>query len=110
MPSVLIGKNMKLKIISLLIVIVIGCAQAKIQPENYCDDKTAWNEWDELLKVHPNNKEMQMLHALRIGLCMKIEQGSITIQEAINLFNHAHQIVVERAKKRKFISDPSKRL
>ena len=109
-PGVLKGRKMKLKIISVLIILLIGCAQSKLQPNSYCNDKTTWQEWDDLIRVHPHNKEMQVLHALRIGLCMKIEQGTISNKEAIDLFNQAHQAVIERAKKRKAISEKSEKM
>ena len=46
------------------------------EPTNYCLDKESWKEWDALVKKHPNDEEVQTLHALRLGLCVKIEQGS----------------------------------
>lgn len=39
---------------------------------------------------------MQTLHALRVGLCVKIEQGSITLRDAIDLFDRAHNTVLQK--------------
>ena len=35
---------------------------------------------------------------LRLGLCVKIEQGSITFEQATDIFNRALDMVIQRAK------------
>ena len=64
--------------------------------DNYCKEPASWEQWNALVAKCPNDLDVQTLHALRIGLCTKIEQGSITLEEAIALFDHAHRMVVER--------------
>jgi hypothetical protein len=66
----------------------------KAESENYCKDPASWAQWDALIAKYPNDKDVQTLHALRVGLCIKIEQGTITIQDAINLFDRAHKMVI----------------
>ena len=66
----------------------------KAEPENYCKDPDSWAEWDALVAKYPNDKDVQTLHALRLGLCIKIEQGTITLKDAINLFDRAHDMVI----------------
>jgi hypothetical protein len=68
------------------------------EPTNYCLDKESWKEWDALVKKHPNDEEVQTLHALRLGLCVKVEQGSITFEQATDIFNRAHEMVIQNAK------------
>ena len=68
------------------------------EQENYCLDKESWKEWDDLAKKYPNDDNVQTLHALRLGLCIKIEQGSITLEQATNIFNRAHDMVIQKAK------------
>ena len=41
------------------------------QEPNYCHDKQAWQEWDALVAKYPHDMDIQMLHAVRIGLCKK---------------------------------------
>jgi len=67
-------------------------------PTNYCKDTKSWVEWDDLVQKYPNDKDVQALHALRIGLCAKIEQGSITFDMANEIFNKAYEIVYRNAK------------
>jgi len=68
------------------------------EQENYCLDKESWKEWDDLAGKYPNDKDVQTLHALKLGLCVKIEQGSITFEQATDIFNRAHDMVIQNAK------------
>ena len=55
--------------------------------ENLCYDKESWKDWDKLVQNNLHNMDIQRLHALRIGVCVKVEQNSITFEEATDLFN-----------------------
>ena len=68
------------------------------EPTNYCLEKESWKEWDELVQKYPNEEDIQILHALRIGLCTKIERGSITFEQANDMFNRAHDMVIGKKK------------
>ena len=78
-----------------------------VNPDNYCNDQKGWEEWDDLIRKCPNDSDLQALHALRIGLCIKIEQGSINLEDAIDIFDKAHQVVIEKAKRRSEGKEPS---
>jgi len=67
------------------------------EQENYCLDKESWKEWDGLVQKYPNDENVQTLHALRVGLCLKIKQGSITFEMARDIFNRAHDMVIQNA-------------
>jgi len=79
----------------------------QINPDNYCNDKEGWEEWDRLIRKYPNDSDLQALHALRIGLCVKIGQGSIRLEDAIDIFDQAHQAVIEKAKQKAKGKEPS---
>ena len=66
------------------------------EPKNHCLDSESWKEWDALIEKYPGDKDVQILHALRIGLCAKIEQGSITFEMANDLFNRAHELIIKK--------------
>ena len=68
------------------------------EQENYCLDKKSWKEWDDLAGKYPDDKDVQTLHALRVGLCLKIKQGSITFEMAREIFNRAHEMVIQKTK------------
>ena len=77
-----------------------GYAQDKnlFEPENHCNIPGAWEEYEKLVRKYPNDKDVQILHALRIGLCVKISQGSIDLGLAIDIFDEAHKLAIEKAK------------
>ena len=73
----------------------IGLAET----ENYCDDPDSWKEWNELIQKYPADMEVQALHALRSGLCVKIDRGNITVEQAIEIFESARETIIEKWKK-----------
>ena len=76
------------------------------EPTNYCKDKKSWKKWDELVQKYPNDDDIQTLHALRVGLSLKIERGSITFEQATDIFNRAHDMVIEKKKSDQKKGDP----
>ena len=51
-----------------------------------------------MARQFPQDTPVQILHALRIGLCEKVEQGSITFIEATDLINEwSNMLIQERA-------------
>ena len=67
------------------------------KPESYYHDKELWKEWDELVSKYPEDRDLQPLHALRLGLCVKIDKGTIKLENAIDIFAHAHEEVARMA-------------
>jgi hypothetical protein len=86
------------KIIVILILILL-CTPVLAQDKSYCKDKESWKEWDTLVQKYPHDMDTQMLHAVRIGFCKKIEDGTISFEVARDAFNHLHETVIEKAKK-----------
>ena len=83
----------------LVLALVFSCSLGFTEERtNYCLDKESWKEWDELVQKYPNDEDIQILHALRLGLCLKIEQGSITFEQANDIFNRAHEMVYQMKK------------
>ena len=80
----------------LLILLVCLILPAHAQGPNYCHDKESWAEWDELVAKYPHNMDIQMLHAVRIGFCKKIEDGSISFEVARDVFNELYETVYGR--------------
>ncbi len=67
------------------------------QDQNYCHDEQSREEWNQLVLKYPNSRDEQILHAVRIGLCKKIDKGSISFKVARDAFNHMHEMIIERA-------------
>ncbi len=68
------------------------------ESENYCHDKESWKEWDALVEKNPNDTEVQALHALRIGLCVKVDKGGITLEQATEIFESAREAIIQKRK------------
>ncbi len=50
------------------------------------------------LKKKPNDMEVQALHALRIGLCAKVDRGQITLEGATKIFESAREAIIQNRK------------
>jgi hypothetical protein len=81
-----------------LSLIFVFCSLVYAESENYCNDKESWKEWDTLVEKNPNDMEVQALHALRIGLCVKVDRGGITLDQATEIFESAREAIIEKRK------------
>jgi hypothetical protein len=69
-----------------------------IAAEDYCSDPESWGEWEELVEKYPNDSDIQTLHALRIGLCLKVERGDLTVEQGTDIFEKARKAILEKKK------------
>lgn len=67
-----------------------------IAAEDYCSDPESWGEWEELIEKYPNDSDVQALHALRIGLCLKVERGDLTVEQGTDIFEKARKAILEK--------------
>ena len=81
-----------------LSLILIFCSSVYAESENYCHDEKSWKEWDALVEKDPNDMEVQALHALRIGLCAKVDRGGITLDQATKIFESAREAIIQKRK------------
>jgi hypothetical protein len=84
----------RIAVISLLFMAL--CWPVSADDSAFCDDPAAWEYFDSLVAENPNDVPLQILHALKIGLCTKISQGSISTGAAITLFNDMVDIVANK--------------
>ena len=87
--------------ILLLLIILSLSSLPVIAAENYCTDPESWEEWEELVAKYPNDSDLQTLHALRLGLCLKVERGDLTLEEGTDIFEKARQAILEKKKAEK---------
>lgn len=90
-------RRLLIKYIRLLLLMLLFTLPAQAKETNYCHDKESWKEWDEFVAKYSHNMDIQMLHAVRIGLCKKIEDGSISFETAGDAFNDLHETVYKKA-------------
>ncbi len=82
-------------IIVLVLSIMIFSYPINAEETNYCHDKEANAEWEVLVEKYPNDMQVQALHALRIGLCVKVERGGINVNQATDIFEMARTSIIE---------------
>ena len=76
-------------------------AQFTPASENYCQDQESWKEWDALVEKYPDDSDIQTLHALRIGLCLKVQRGDLSGQQATDIFENARDSIINKKESKK---------
>jgi len=67
-----------------------------VADDNYCLDQESWKECDNLIDKYPGDTDIQTLHALRLGLCAKVERGDLTVDQATDIFETARDTVLKK--------------
>ena len=79
---------------------------AEEQDPNNCHDPSAWRDWEERAAKHPDDIELQTLHALWMGLCMKVERGDIEFAHATGIFERAREALIQQRRKQRHEHPP----
>jgi len=87
-----------MKKLIIVLILILFTVPGFAQDENFCNDKKSWKEWNELAQKYPQDMDLQMLHAVRIGFCIKIEEGTISFEMANDKFNQLHESVIKKSK------------
>lgn len=66
------------------------------QEENHCHDPASWPEWEELLRKNPGDDDVLHLYGLRIGLCILVERGTLTVDQGTGIFEKQRDIVLRK--------------
>lgn len=61
------------------------------ETENYCLNPEYTKSNEELLARNPNNPSIQMIYALRLGICKMIEDGLISVEQGIDIFEEQRE-------------------
>jgi len=88
----------RISVIVILLLLMGIYSVLAAEPENYCHDAESWKEWENMVKKYTDDIPLQILHALRIGLCAKIEQKSISLQDATQLMNDMSDDLIKKRK------------
>jgi hypothetical protein len=83
----------KLSFITVLTILLFSYA-LKADEKNYCKDPDANIEWEALIQEHPGDMQIHALHALRIGLCFKVDRGDISISQATVIFENMRSALI----------------
>jgi hypothetical protein len=89
-------KTFQIIITTITFLVLAATPSTFAETENYCNDKAAALAWDQLVKVSPNDLELQRLHALRLGICEKIEKGSLSLDQGMTIFEAERERAVQK--------------
>jgi len=78
----------------LLIIVGFFTATCLAEDQNFCHDPEAEAEWLALLAKRPKDMELQALHAPRMGICIKVDQGVLTLDEGTEIFARARSALI----------------
>jgi len=85
----------RIKIITILSLSVLLFSFAlNAEERNYCNDLEANMHWEALIKEYPNDLQIHALHALRLGLCFKVDRGDLTINQATETFENMRSALI----------------
>ena len=80
----------------LFLLLLSSPLSAHAKEGTYCDDPAVWTEWHEKAAKQAGNLDFQLLHSLWIGLCTKVENGTLTEDEADALFERARATLLHK--------------
>ncbi len=83
-------------LILVLLLLLVLASKSAVATENYCKDRESWKEWEALVEKYPNDLDVQALHALRIGLSVKVERGDLTVEQATLIFERARDAIIRK--------------
>jgi hypothetical protein len=65
---------------------------------NHCHSKETNQQWEELAAENHGSDAIQRLYALRLGLCVQVERGALTVPRATTIFERQREEVIHRIK------------
>lgn len=85
------------KIFLALAICLMLTTKVSAEAKHFCDDPSAKAEWEAMIEKYPEDLNVQTLHALRIGLCEKIDRDELAVPDAIAIFEAMRSVAVNRA-------------
>ena len=65
------------------------------EEKNYCNDPDTNMQWEAMAQEHPDDLHIQALHALRLGLCFKVDRGDLTVDQATEIFENMRSALID---------------
>ena len=84
----------------LLIVLAIPSVALAVDPydSKYCHDPVELQKWANMIEKDPDSDVLAAIHALWIGLCMKVEAHTLTTNRAQTIFENFKWGIIESMK------------
>jgi hypothetical protein len=68
---------------------------------DYCHDPAELQKWEEMLTNDPDSEPLAAIHALWIGLCVKVEARQLTTTQANRVFEQFRDALVEQIRQQR---------
>ena len=72
---------------------------------DYCHDPVELQKWEQMLTNNPDSEHLAAIHALWIGLCVKVEARQLTTLKANLIFERFREALVEQIKQQESSAD-----
>jgi hypothetical protein len=83
------------KIIVLTLSLMLFSYSLNAEEKNYCEDQDTNMHWEALIQEHPDDMQIHSLHALRLGLCFKVDRGDLTVDQATDIFENMRNALID---------------
>ncbi len=67
----------------------------KAGKKDFCNDPDANLQWASLVREYPDDMQIQTLHALRVGLCLKVDRGELNVDQAAEIFENMKRALID---------------
>jgi len=88
---------MKIILLMTMLITLLSASEpsADTYDTSYChgEEEQVWNN---IIKNDPYNMSVQELHAIWLGLCIKVEKHQLTTNQAEDIFHKAKNKVIEQ--------------
>ena len=86
----------KVKTITILTLsILLFSYSLNAEETNYCNDIDTNMQWEAMAQEHSDDLQIQALHALRLGLCFKVDRGDLTVDQATEIFENMRSALID---------------
>jgi len=75
---------------------------------DYCHDPAELLKWEQLLTDNPASEPVAAIHALWIGLCVKVDARQLTTTQANHIFERFRNGLIEQIQQQKNAPDGKK--
>lgn len=84
---------------------ILLCYTVTAEEKNYCYDLESNQEWEDIVKKNPLDMNLAALHALRLGLCLKVERGDLSVSQATEIFETLRMQLINKASRERLHKD-----
>jgi hypothetical protein len=71
------------------------------EEKNYCNDPDTNMQWEAMVQEYPDDLQIHALHALRLGLCFKVDRGDLAVDQATEIFENMRSALIDAKEKEK---------